>query len=418
MLKAFRFALRAKPAQERQLRRYVGACRWAWNAALAEQQARQERREKYAGFAQMCKWLTSWRNAPWTKPSSASSGTRRRELGRRGLDPVNARVLLPRLGWLRLRQSREVQGELRNPTVTRQGNRWFVSIQTRSTTVLPAAGVEPTLGVDLGIAAFAATSEGASIAPLNPLKRQQRRLRRYQRAVARKKNGGRNRKTAVRRLAALHRRIACRRNDWLHKLTTELADAHPVIAIEDLRMAAMSATAEGTAAKPGKNVRGKAGLNKAILDQGWGQFTRLLEYKVAARGGELGKVNPAYSSRTCRVCGHRSADNRKSQALFFCVACGHAEHADVHASKNILTAGRAAWAVRTAEGRASGQPEAAACEEDVRHLPCASDTGAASKARGLAPGTGAGTHRNGPAWASPMRGVVGVPVRPGGEDVN
>jgi len=116
-----------------------------------------------------------------------------------------------------------------------------------------------------------------------------------------------------------------------------------------------------------------------------GPVSRLLEYKVAARGGELVKVNPAYTSRTCRVCGHLSADNRKSQALFFCVACGHAEHADVHASKNILTAGRAAWAVRTAEGRASGQPEAAACEEDVRHLPCASVTGAASKARGLAP---------------------------------
>ncbi|MBT2326272.1 transposase [Variovorax paradoxus] len=298
---------------------------------------------------------------------------------------MNARVLLPRLGWLRLRQSREIQGELRNATVTRQGNRWFVSIQTRSPAVMPAAGLEPTLGVDLGVTVFAATSEGSLVAPLNATKRQQRRLRRYQRAVARKKIGGRNRKTAVKRLAALHRSIASQRNDWLHKLTTELADAHPVIAIEDLRVAAMSATAKGTAAKPGKNVRGKAGLNKAILDQGWGQFARLLEYKLASRGGELVKVNPAYTSCTCRVCGHLSADNRKSQALFFCAACDHAEHADVHASKNILTAGRAAWAVRTAEGRASGQPETAACEEDVRHLSCASVKGAASKARGLAP---------------------------------
>ncbi|MBT2326273.1 helix-turn-helix domain-containing protein [Variovorax paradoxus] len=66
-LKAYRYALRAKPAQERHLRRYLGACRWVWNAALAEQQARQERGEKYAGFAQMCKWLTSWRNAQETK---------------------------------------------------------------------------------------------------------------------------------------------------------------------------------------------------------------------------------------------------------------------------------------------------------------------------------------------------------------
>jgi len=106
----------------------------------------------------------------------------------------------------------------------------------------------------------------------------------------------------------------------------------------------MSASARGSAQRPGRNVRQKAGLNRGILDAAWGEFRRQLEYKLAARGGQVLSVNPAYTSRTCRVCGHEAAENRKSQALFACVACGHTEHADVNAAKNILAAGHAVWA--------------------------------------------------------------------------
>jgi len=80
-----------------------------------------------------------------------------------------------------------------------------------------------------------------------------------------------------------------------------------------------------------------------MLDAAWGEFRRQLSYKTAACGGAVVAVNPAYSSRTCRVCGHESADNRKTQAVFACVACGHTEHADVHAAKVILARGTAAW---------------------------------------------------------------------------
>lgn len=108
------------------------------------------------------------------------------------------------------------------------------------------------LGIDLGLTAFAALSEGACIAPLKALACQQVRLRRYQRSVSRKKKGSANRRKAVARLATLHRRIARQRNDWLHKLGTELADRHPVIALEDLHVRNMSASAQGTAAAAGK----------------------------------------------------------------------------------------------------------------------------------------------------------------------
>ena len=85
----------------------------------------------------------------------------------------------------------------------------------------------------------------------------------------------------------------------------------------------MSASARGNAQMPGKKVRQKAGLNRGILDAAWGEFRRQLEYKLAAHGGQVLAVNPAYTSRTCRVCGHEAAESRKSQALFACVACGH-----------------------------------------------------------------------------------------------
>jgi putative transposase len=92
--------------------------------------------------------------------------------------------------------------------------------------VVEALDVPPTLGIDLGLTAFAATSEGEIVQPLKALAKQQVRLRRYQRSVSRKVQGSANRKKAVARLGALHRRIAHQRSDWLHKLTTDLADRH------------------------------------------------------------------------------------------------------------------------------------------------------------------------------------------------
>ena len=392
-IKAFRFQLRTRPAAESQLRRFAGMGRRVWNDALAEQRARHARGEKYAGHAEMCKWLTAWRNAPATAwlsdgpihpqqqvlrrldeayrrffaaAKAGQAGGRGRtgppKFKRRGdepgirfpdpkqfaMDAANGRIKLPKLGWVRLRLSQPVEGALRNVTLTREGERWFASIQVEMKDVAAALGVAPTLGIDLGLAKFAAMSNGATVAPLKALARQQVRLRRYQRSVARKKKGSANRRKAVVKLGNLHRRIAHQRSDWLHKLTTELSDAHPVIALEDLRIKSMSASAKGTVQAPGKMVRQKAGLNRGILDAAWGEFTRQLTYKVEWRGGQVILVNPAYTSRTCRMCGHESSENRKSQALFECVACGHAENADVHAAKNILAAGHAVWAMEQA----------------------------------------------------------------------
>lgn len=107
------------------------------------------------------------------------------------------------------------------------------------------------------------------------------------------------------------------------------------------KVASMSRSAKGTAEKPGKNVAAKSGLNKSILDQGWGMFREILNYKLDWKGGELLAVPAAYTSQTCSDCGHVTKENRKSQSRFECVQCGHSANADTNAAINILRAGQA-----------------------------------------------------------------------------
>ncbi len=315
-------------------------------------------------------------------------------------DNANGRVKLPKLGWLRLRLSQQVEGAVRKVSLAREGSarheRWFASIQVERSQTVQALDVAPTLGIDLGLAAFAATSEGALVAPLAA---QHERLRRHQRSVSRKKKGSSRRKKAVSRLRTLHRKIAHRRSDWLHELTTDLADRHAVVALEDLRIKNMSASARGTAAQPGKNVRQKSGLKRGITDAAWGEFARQLTYKVQWRGGRVILVDAAYTSRTCRVCAHERADNRKSQALFACVACGHTENADVHAARNILARG---IAIFEAERQHALSADAAASKDASNTTLAAGHAASAcggavrrprgEKPRRLSPGE-AGTHR-------------------------
>jgi putative transposase len=112
-----------------------------------------------------------------------------------------------------------------------------------------------------------------------------------------------------------------------------------MVCIEDLQVKNMSRSASGTTHAPGKNVRAKSGLNKSILDQGWFEFRRQLEYKLQWHGGMLVAVPPQNTSRTCPVCGHVSSDNRKTQAPFRCVECGYENNADVVGAINILARG-------------------------------------------------------------------------------
>ncbi|RQW23928.1 transposase, partial [Rhodobacteraceae bacterium CH30] len=215
-----------------------------------------------------------------------------------------------------------------------------VSIQTEREVAqpVPQGGI---VGIDLGIARFATLSDGSFIAPANSFKRHEAALRKAQQALSRKTKFSNNWKKAKARVQKLHARIGNIRKDFLHQATNAISQNHAIVCIEDLKVRAMSKSAAGSAEQPGRNVRAKSGLNKAILDQGWGEFRRQLGYKLAWRGGHLIAVPPHHTSRTCPACGHVSKLNRQTQAQFCCVECSFEENADLVGAINILRAGHA-----------------------------------------------------------------------------
>ena len=254
------------------------------------------------------------------------------------LDQGNSRVFLPKLGWLRYRNSRDVLGEVKNATVSQSGGKWFISIQTEREVDQPLPNGEA-VGIDMGIARFATLSDGSHIEPLNSFKKHQQRLARYQRAMSRKVKFSNNWKKAKAQVQRVHTRIANARKDFLHKASCQISQNHAMIAIEDLQVRNMSKSAKGNSEQHGKMVKQKSGLNRSILDQGWSEFRRQLEYKSAWNGGFVIAVPPQYTSQTCPCCGHVSKDNRQTQARFECIECGFEENADLVGAINVLARG-------------------------------------------------------------------------------
>ena len=171
-------------------------------------------------------------------------------------------VKLPKLGWVRLRWDRAIPGTVKNITVSRRADQWTVAAQYEIEAPEPAPSALPAVGIDRGVAVFAALSDGTMIAPLNAGKKAQRALARAQRKLARKKKGSNNRKKQVRRVARLHARIMRTRKDFLHKLSTTIAKNHGAVVLEKLEVQNMVRSAAGTVEKPGRKVRQKAGLNR------------------------------------------------------------------------------------------------------------------------------------------------------------
>lgn len=259
-------------------------------------------------------------------------------LGFRRYNKSHGAIRVPKLGWIKLRGWRPLGGELRSITIRRKAGCWYASIAWQKEAADPLASTLPAVGIDRGIKVFAALSDGRKIAPLNAFKRIEERLAKAQRRLARKTKFSANWIKQKAKISRLHVHAANARKDFLHKRSTEIAKSHGVVKIEHLRVQNMSASAKGTAENPGTNVKAKSGLNRAILDQGWGMFATMLAYKLAERGGELAKVEAAYTSKTCAECGVVDANSRVDQATFVCTGCGHTDNADVNAARNILQA--------------------------------------------------------------------------------
>ena len=181
-------------------------------------------------------------------------------------------------------------------------------------------------------------SDGIVYEPVHSYKKQSRRIARCQRNMSRKKKFGKNWQKDAAQLRKEHRKAANIRKDHLHKTSTTVSKNHAITCIEDLRVKNMSKSAAGTIEQPGTNVRQKAGLNRSILDQGWSEFGRYLEYKQEWNGGMVIIVPAKNTSRQCSLCLYTSAENRKTQARFKCCSCGFATNADLNAARNILAA--------------------------------------------------------------------------------
>jgi putative transposase len=373
-LQAFKFELVPTGEQARKMRQFAGACRFVYNKALALQKENHAAGGKFIGKFAIGKHLTEWRNSadtPWLaeaprhalmmatqdcdrafqnffakradfprfKRKGEHDGFQFPDKNQIAVDSSNGRIKVPKLGWLRYRNSRDVLGEVRSATVSLRAGKWYVSILTKRE-VEQSVPHGPAVGIDVGVTRFATLSDGTYIAPLASFRKHEQRLAKYQRRMARKVKGSSNWKKAKARVQRIHARIANARNDFLHKASNTISKNHAMIAGEDLQVRNMSKSAAGTADAQGCNVRAKSGLNKSILDQGWFEFRRQLEYKTAWRGGFFVAVPPQNTSRTCPSCGHISAENRKTQALFACVRCGHEANADHVGAINVLERGQ------------------------------------------------------------------------------
>ena len=266
------------------------------------------------------------------------------------------RVKLPNgVGFVKFKKSQDIIGTIKNVTISKKSGHWYVSFGTeRALSENPIHPSTSAIGIDLGITKLITTSDGQYIKPKNSFKANQVKLAKLQRGLAKKVKFSANWKKQNRKIQKLHHHIANIRHDYLHKITTTISKNHAMIACEDLKVANMSKSASGTKEKKGRNVKAKSGLNKSILDQGWGMMVNMLEYKQQWQGGLLIKVNPRYTSQTCFECKHIAKENRRTQANFECVKCTYIANADVNAARNILAAGHA---VLSAEGgRGKGRP--------------------------------------------------------------
>jgi putative transposase len=251
------------------------------------------------------------------------------------------RVYLKGVGHVRVHRHRPIAGRVKTLAVKREGRRWYVMVSCDEVPTAPLPATGRVVGIDLGVASFLTTSNGEQIANPRYQRAATEKLTAAQQALARCQRGSRRRRKARARVAALHAKLRRQRVDHAHKVALGLVRRHDVVCHEALRISNMSRSARGSVEEPGRDVAAKAGLNRSILDTGWGVFLRILASAAESAHRELIAVEPANTSRTCPECGHCCVGNRVTQAEFRCVRCGLVANADIVGAVNVLRAGLA-----------------------------------------------------------------------------
>jgi putative transposase len=237
------------------------------------------------------------------------------------------------VGRVKVHQHRAVVGRVKTLQLKREHRRWYVIVVTDAE-VEPLPPTGRAVGVDVGVARFLTTSDGEVVANPRFLDAAQQRIADLQRRKQRARPGSGNHKRIRRQLIREWRKVRDRRRDFHHKTARTLVDGCDALALEALRVDAMTASASGTLQQPGANVAAKRGLNRSILDAGWAQFTSILTAKAESAGRRVVRVDPSYTSATCHTCGARCT--RPRQDTVACPVHGELD-ADLNGARNIAS---------------------------------------------------------------------------------
>lgn len=370
MERGFKYRIYPNESQRDQIARTFGCCRFVYNRALDVKKTAYSETGKSIATNDLIKMLPAWKRNPETSwlaqvDSMALQQSIRdldrayrnffrrvREGGKPGFPKFKSRrharqsyrtnggkildrnhIALPKLGNVRAKVSRPLQGRFMSVTVSLDAaGRYFATFLCTDVPSKDAPATDREVRIDLGVKTLATLSDGTKIENPRGLERYERKLAREQRRLSRRKGARKSEKQSRRylkqrkRVARIHAKIADARTDALHKVTTMLADENQVLCMEDLNAKGMM-----------KNHH----LAKAVTDASFGEFARLLEYKCAERGRSLVKIGRFYpSSKTCSVCGHRLDALPLSVRSWDCPACGAHHDRDVNAARNILTEGK------------------------------------------------------------------------------
>lgn len=388
------FLLKPTPEEGRRLSQEAGICRLVYNLALEQRRDWHRQYQKTTGnnlnWATQGKELTALRSEfDFIRAGSVAAqqielanldsafkaffrgggypGFRKKGIGDRfschgreirieSLNSKWSRVRLPKIGWVKFRQTRPIEGKAFEATVTRTALGWQISFGCKIDRDIEDIG--GAVGIDRGVAVPLALSDGQAFALPDRIAHLDKLQRKAQRIASRRKRGSNRHAKAQRRVRNICARKSRIRKDWAHRATTAITRQYGTVVVERLRTKDMTKSAAGTINSPGKNVAQKRGLNRAILNVGWHQIQEMLAYKAY----RLIKVDPAYTSQTCSSCGVVDKQSRKNQASFVCVHCGHRENADRNAAINILNRGNTAvldvegCGYAPSEASTSGQP--------------------------------------------------------------
>lgn len=251
------------------------------------------------------------------------------------------RLHLTKIGDIKIELHRLIEGKIKTVTIKREVDQWYVvfSCEVDVPEKLPVSYED--VGIDLGVTHLATLSNGEMIEHPRNFRKAQKKLEKRQQALSRKKKGSHRRERAKKLIGKAHRKIACQRRDFLHKQSKKLVERYQVLVFEDIQIGNLTRKPKpkqdekGAYLPNGASVKG--GLNKSMLDAGWGMFVAMCTSKAEEAGRTLLKVNPHYTSQVCSGCGQvRKKD--LSERWHSC-DCGTELDRDVNAAINILRLG-------------------------------------------------------------------------------